>query len=382
MRERLLIPVLGLGQIVAFASSYYLLGILADPMAADLRTQPATMFSALSIAFLLSALITPTAGRAIERFGGRRVQAFAHAAFATALLIMASAISPEMLWVGVALLGVGMGTGLYGTAFAIIVERRGSEARRGIAAVSLIGALGGGLGWPITRAITETGDWRSACLSWAFGHLLICLPVTLLALSQRQRDADNIARDGRITWDRPMVQLAALFAGAWFVSTAMGAHLPRVLVALGMKVSDAAWAAGLMAGCAVAARLIDLLWLHKSHPLVMVRLACLFHPIGASTALFGGVNFAPLLAVGQGLGNGLLSVASGVLPLKIFGPERYAVRQAMLLTPARYLQAAAPAVYAIALDHSAGLALTLSGGLCMMMLGLTLRLDRGKAAPS
>lgn len=146
MRERLLIPVLGLGQIVAFASSYYLLGILADPMAADLRTQPATMFSALSIAFLLSALITPTAGRAIERFGGRRVQAFAHAAFATALLIMASAISPEMLWVGVALLGVGMGTGLYGTAFAIIVERRGSEARRGIAAVSLIGALGGGLG--------------------------------------------------------------------------------------------------------------------------------------------------------------------------------------------------------------------------------------------
>lgn len=351
-------------------------------MAADLRTQPATMFSALSIAFLLSALITPTAGRAIERFGGRRVQAFAHAAFATALLIMASAISPEMLWVGVALLGVGMGTGLYGTAFAIIVERRGSEARRGIAAVSLIGALGGGLGWPITRAITETGDWRSACLSWAFGHLLICLPVTLLALSQRQRDADNIARDGRITWDRPMVQLAALFAGAWFVSTAMGAHLPRVLVALGMKVSDAAWAAGLMAGCAVAARLIDLLWLHKSHPLVMVRLACLFHPIGASTALFGGVNFAPLLAVGQGLGNGLLSVASGVLPLKIFGPERYAVRQAMLLTPARYLQAAAPAVYAIALDHSAGLALTLSGGLCMMMLGLTLRLDRGKAAPS
>ena len=166
------------------------------------------------------------------------------------------------------------------------------------------------------------------------------------------------------------------------MSTAMGAHLPRVLVALGMKVSDAAWAAGLMAGCAVAARLIDLLWLHKSHPLVMVRLACLFHPIGASTALFGGVNFAPLLAVGQGLGNGLLSVASGVLPLKIFGPERYAVRQAMLLTPARYLQAAAPAVYAIALDHSAGLALTLSGGLCMMMLGLTLRLDRGKAAPS
>ena len=32
-----IVPVLGLGQIVAFASSYYLLGVLADPMAQTLR---------------------------------------------------------------------------------------------------------------------------------------------------------------------------------------------------------------------------------------------------------------------------------------------------------------------------------------------------------
>lgn len=159
MRERLLIPVLGLGQIVAFASSYYLLGVLADSLAADFRMRPATVFSALSTAFLLSALITPAAGRAIERFGGCHVQAFAHAAFATALVIMATAASWEMLWAGVALLGVGMGTGLYGTAFAIVVERRGADARRGITAVSLVGALGGGLGWPITRAMSEAGGF-------------------------------------------------------------------------------------------------------------------------------------------------------------------------------------------------------------------------------
>lgn len=378
MRERFLIPVLGLGQIVAFASSYYLLGVLADPVAADFRMRPATIFSALSAAFLLSALITPAAGRAIERFGGRLVQAFAHAAFVTALVIMATAINSKMLWAGITLLGVGMGTGLYGTAFAIVVERRGADARRGITAVSLIGALGGGLGWPITKAMSEAGDWRSACLAWAFTHLLICLPMTLLALSPKQRDAKNVTPEGRISWNRPMVQLAALFAGAWFVSTAMGAHLPRILGALGMKASDAAWAAGLMAGCAISARLIDLIWLHRAHPLATVRLACLFHPVGASAALLGGVKFAPLLAVGQGFGNGLLSIASGVLALKVFGPERYAVRQAMLLTPARYLQATAPAIYAIALDRSTALVLTLSGGLCLMMLVLSVGLNRGE----
>jgi len=375
MRDRLLIPVLGLGQIVAFASSYYLLGVLADPMARELGTRPATAFTALSCAFLAAAILTPASGRAIERHGGRRVQAFAHVAFAAALFVMAMAPVASVLWLGILLLGVGMGTGLYGTAFAIVVESRGSEARRGITAVSLIGALGGGLGWPISRALTEAGDWRLACLVWAAGHLLICTPLTLRVLAQRAHGTPADTQGPRLAWDRRMVQIAGLFAGAWMVSTAMGAHLPRVLGALGMTASGAAWAAGLMAASAVGARLVDLLVLQRSHPLATVRMACLLHPLGAAFAFLGGARAAPLLAIGQGAGNGLLSVASGVLPLRVFGPERYAVRQAMLLTPARYLQAAAPAVYALALDTSTGLALALSGGLCLVMFALSLGLN-------
>lgn len=380
MRDRLLIPVLGLGQVVAFASSYYLLGVLADPMARGMGVSPATVFSALSFAFLLSAAITTTTGRAIERYGGRRVQAVAHAAFAVALLTMGVAPSPAVLWLGIALLGAGMGTGLYSTAFAIVVERCGSEARRGITAVSLIGALGGGVGWPVSRAVTEVADWRMACLFWAAAHLSLCLPATLMVLPEGKRRAAIDVRNARVAWDRRMIQIAGVFAGAWMVSAAMAAHLPRVLGALGMTTVEAAWAAGLMAASAIIARLVDLLLLHRSHPLATVRLACLLHPSGAVSALIGGAKAAPLLAIGQGLGNGLLSVASGVLPLRVFGPDRYAVRQAMLLTPARYLQALAPAAYALALDNSVLLALLSSGGLCLLMFGLSFGLDRGRKA--
>lgn len=160
----------------------------------------------------------------------------------------------------------------------------------------------------------------------------------------------------------------------------MAARLPRVLGGLGTNASAAAWAAGLMAASAIGARLIDLLLLHKSHLLATVRLACLLHPLGAASALVAGSKTAALLAIGQGLGNGLLSVASGVLPLRVFGPNRYAVRQAMLLTPARYLQAAAPAAYAVVLDTSVILALTLSSAVCLMMLGLTFGLNQKAAA--
>ena len=374
LRSRLIVPVLGLGQVVAFASSYYLLGVLADPMARTMRLEPSAVFTALSAAFLISAMLSPWAGRWIERRGGRRVLAWAHLAFAAALLTMALSPSAMALMAGVAALGVGMSIGLYGTAFAILVELHGAAARRSITAVSLIGALGGGLGWPISRMIVEARDWRVACAVWALVHLALCLPLTLAVLQRWRAATRTTAALEPIRWDRRMVQIAAVFAGGWMVSTAMGAHLPRLLGQLGLGTGQAAWAAGLMAVSAIAARLFDLVILHRSHPVATVRLACLFHPLGAGLMAWGGARLAPLLAVGQGAGNGLLSVASGILPLYVFGPERYAARQALLLTPARYLQALAPAAYAFALDASPQVALAASSFVCLAMCALTIGL--------
>lgn len=371
LRARLIVPVLGLGQVVAFASSYYLLGVLADPMARTMRLAPSALFTALSAAFLISAVFSPAAGRWIERSGGRRVQAWAHLAFAAALLTMALSPSAVVLVAGVAALGVGMAIGLYGTAFAILVELHGGAARRSITAVSLIGALGGGLGWPASRLMVEVWGWRYACAVWALFHLALCLPLTLAVLPRLRAATTTNASPGLIRWDRRMVQIAAVFAGGWMVSTAMGAHLPRLLGQLGLGAGQAAWAAGLMAASAIAARLFDLMILHRSHPVATVRLACLLHPLGAGLAAWGGARLAPLLAVGQGAGNGLLSVAAGVLPLHVFGPERYAARQALLLTPARYLQALAPAAYAVALDASPRVALAVSSLVCLAMCALT-----------
>lgn len=374
-RARLVVPVLGFGQIVAFASSYYLLGVLADPMARAFGLPPTQVFAALSVAFLISAVLTPWAGRWLDRRGGRRVLGWAHSAFAAALLLMATAPSKWVLLAAVAGLGVGMSIGLYGSAFATLVEIHGAQARRPITAVSLLGALGGGLGWPISRLIVETFDWRIACAVWALAHLALCLPLTAFVLPPRPPGViDGRASAERIRWDRRMVQIAAVFAGGWMVSTAMGAHLPRLLADLGLAPAHAAWAAGLMAASAVAARLFDLLVLHRSHPVLTIRIASLFHPLGAVLALLGGARLAPLLAVGQGLGNGLLSVAAGVLPLHVFGPDRYAVRQALVLTPARYLQAVAPAAYAFAVDASPVAALILSGLVCLAMFAMTLGL--------
>ena len=177
-------------------------------------------------------------------------------------------------------------------------------------------------------------------------------------------------------WDGRMIRLAVLFAGAWWIATAMSAHLPRLLGRLGLDPAEAALAATMMAGAAVAVRLLAFLAPGKGSPVLVLRLATLLHPLGAAIAFFGGKGLAGAVAVGQGAGNGLLSVASGVLPLHLFGKDNYATRQALILTPARFLQSAAPLSYGVLLDRSAGLALAASSAVCVLMFAMTFGLER------
>ncbi len=376
----MIVLVLGLGQAVAFASSYYLLGVMADPAAVALGIGTASVFLALSGAFLVSAVLTPYAGQAIERIGGARVLAASNLAFAVALLLMAAAPHPLVLCIGVVLLGIGMAAGLYGTAFAVLVEMQGQGARRAIAAVSLLGALGGALGWPISREVLDMAGWRAAFGFWAALHLFVCLPIALIVLPQRKAGADAVVDKSPMRWTPTMIRMAIFFAGAWAVASAMAAHLPRLLVDLGMTVERAAWAAGLMAASAMVVRLLDITVLHRSHPILTARLAALFHPVGALIATLFGTVGAPAVAIGQGMGNGFLSVASGALPLKVFGAERYGMRQALILTPARYVQAAAPAAYALAMDASPGVALAVSSAICLGMFALSFSFREGSSA--
>src|SRR5262249_62349887 len=131
--------------------------------------------------------------------------------------------------------------------------------------------------------------------------------------------------------DRRATQLAVLFAGAWFISTSMSAHLPRVLVGVGLTMDASAHIAALLGIAAVSVRALDLVFLNRLPAVVTARLATLCHPVGAMAVLLVGAPAAPLLALGQGAGNGILSASTGVLPLEIFGKDGYASRNALIL---------------------------------------------------
>jgi MFS-type transporter involved in bile tolerance (Atg22 family) len=82
VKRSVVIAALGTTQTLAWASSYYLPAILAQPIAEGLRLSPAMVFAVFSGSLLLAALLGPAVGRAIDNRGGRGVLVISNLALA------------------------------------------------------------------------------------------------------------------------------------------------------------------------------------------------------------------------------------------------------------------------------------------------------------
>jgi hypothetical protein len=87
-----------------------------------------------------------------------------------------------------------------------------------------------------------------------------------------------------------------------------------------------------------------------------------------------------VFAITFGLGNGILTIARGTLPLAIFGPKDYGYRLGLIGAPARMAQAAAPLAFGLLIDAMGERVLIVSSALSLSAL-LALCLLRRRPAP-
>src|SRR5215218_8644309 len=80
------ISTLGLGQVLAWGSTYYLPAVLAKPIAADTGWPLPWIVTGLSLGSLTAGLIAPRVGRVIQARGGRPVMAVGAVLLAHGLL--------------------------------------------------------------------------------------------------------------------------------------------------------------------------------------------------------------------------------------------------------------------------------------------------------
>ena len=364
----LTVAVLGTTQTLSWGASYYLPAILATPIAAEFGLSRAAIFGVFSGALLLTAVLGPAAGRAIDSRGGRDVLAVSNVVFALGLLMMGLAPGPLVFALAWAVMGAGMAMGLYDAAFAALAGLYGKDARASITGITLIAGFASTVGWPATALMEAEWGWRGACFGWAALQLLLGLPLNRFLIPrvpppEKAVAPSATAPEGKAPRLRDMALLAFVLAAAGFSASALGAHLPGLLQAAGATATAAVAASALLGPAQVGARILEFGLLRKMSPLVSARIAASLHPIAVGALLAGGAPMAAAFVLIHGAGNGMLTITRGTLPLALFGPVGYGRRQGIITAPARAAQALAPYGFGLMVDAQGAQALWLTAAL-------------------
>ncbi len=379
--RRVVVTALGVSQTLAWASSYYLPAILADPIGASLNVPRSWIFGAFSMALLIAACAGPAVGRFIDRYGGRGVLALSNIVLAAGLAALAVANGLVMLFAAWAVLGLGMALGLYDAGFAALAALYGQNARGPITGVTLFAGFASTVSWPVSTVLNDAFGWRETVLVWAALNIVLGLPLNRLVLPLPARPV-HFARPAaaKIGWEprKEMVLLAFVFAAAWFVTGAMATQLPALLERAGSTPVQAVAAAALVGPAQVMARAAEFVVLRRIHPLVSARIAASLHPLGAALFVVIGAPAAAVFTVFYGAGNGLLTIARGAVPLAVFGPMGYGERTGLLGAPARAAQAFAPLLFGLLLDTIGLWSIAVSVALCLAALAALLCLSAEK----
>jgi MFS family permease len=347
--RRMIIAILGVTQIFAWGSSYYLPAVIAPAVASETGWPLAWVVGGLSLGLLVAGLISPRVGTLIDRNGGRTVMAFSAVCIGLGQIGLAAAPNLAVFVTAWLVIGLGMGAGLYDAAFATLGRLFGAQARSAIGALTLFGGFASTICWPLSALLLSHLGWRGACLVYAGVQLLVALPLYLTFLPGRtgmrspergDPTLDAPAADGRSALPTKIV-LAVTLTLASVISSTMSVHLLTILQAGGLALAAAVSLGALVGPSQVAARSVELVIARHHHPIWTKVVSTLSVAIGI-LMLWAGVPILPLALAFYGAGIGLDSIARGTLPLALFGAEGYARLMGRLAMPSLMAQAAAP----------------------------------------
>ena len=392
--RRIVVTALGITQILAWGSTYYLLAVLAKPIAADTGWPLPWIVGGLSLGMLIQGVVSPYVGDAIGRFGGRPVLSASAALLATGLFGLATAPDLAVYVAAWLVLGVGMAAGLYEAAFSALGRLYGHGARQPITVLTLFGGFASTVCWPLSAFLAGALGWRGTCLIYAGLQVTLALPVYLLALPREtgrtavpaptaiEPPAGGGPRRGPGSHRRLFVVMATCFTIGAATASLLSVHLLNLLQARQISLAAAVGLGALVGPSQVGARVIEMLFGTRTHPSLTMMVSAILTLAGV-TLLWAGIPAVALAVVLYGAGMGIKSIARGTLPLAVFGADRYPSLMGRLAMPGLVAGAAAPSLGAFLIDRMGATgalgvlaaAALANVGLASLLAGLV-RLDR------
>jgi predicted MFS family arabinose efflux permease len=350
------IVAVGAAQILAWGSSYYLVAVVAHPIAEHTGWTLAWIVGGLSLGFLVSGLVSPRVGRLIEAQGGRLVLAASAILLAAGLVVVGLAPNLPTYLLGWMVIGIGMGAGLYDPAFATLGRLFGETARTAIGQVTLLGGFASTVCWPLSAFLVDHVGWRGTCFAYAAINVGIVLPLYLLGVPREDARAPAAPEPARA--DVPVAEplrlafvlLAVTLTLASVIMTVISVHLLTLLLAQGVAMPVAVGLGTLLGPSQVGSRLLDMALARRRHPIWTLVASTVLVAIGIGL-LVVRPGLASLGIVLYGAGSGIRSIARGTVPLALFGKAGYAAVMGRLARPAFIGQAVAPALGGVLIER-------------------------------
>ena len=355
---------LGVSQITAWGTSYYCLGVLANPIAAETGWSLTLIYFGFTVSLLAMGVVSTWAGRAIDRHGARLIMTAGTVIVSLglyALSLVRSEGAYLAVWVA---LGIGMRLALYDAAFAALVQVVPSRGRLAISYLTLFGAFASTVFWVVGHYLNEAGGWRQTLVVFALTNLAICLPLNWIGLARRERAAAAVqgapaaAAPGGPTLEGSrrvvaMLLFALVMSLNGFVFSVVAVQLVPLLEAAGLATVVAVWIASLKGFAQFGGRVVEIVFGQKLHAMTVGRIAISVLPAAFVLLLLSGGAVAAIGAFTllMGASQGVITIVRGAVPLALFGASGYGAVLGMLATPVLIVNAASPTLFAMIVDH-------------------------------
>ena len=338
---------LGVAQIVSWGTLFYTIAVLGAAMRADTGVSELWLFGSFTAGLFLSGIASPLVGREIDARGGRRVLVAGSLLAALASCVLGSEQGPLTVLAGWLLAGIAMAAALYDPVFATLHQIAGPSYRRSVTALTLFGGFASTVFWPLSQFLLDTLGWRDAYYVYAMLHLVVCLPIHVLAVpAGRHAQPAHAGSDERLPAHAGPVfwWLATALSLAAFIGSAIAAHLIGLLTATGLAARDAVLIGSLIGPMQVAGRIMEFAFNRHVRALAIGTLA--FALMVGALAIFTQVRGVWIVALAfvipYGWANGIMTIVRGTVPAELFGHREYGALLGRLALPQFVLKAIAP----------------------------------------
>ncbi|WP_157433465.1 MFS transporter [Adhaeribacter aquaticus] len=347
---------LGIGQIILWGGSFFLLAILAKPIMQETGWSPELVYGSLSLALLLSGLLAPTIGKKINSQENYHFLLYSGFVIGAGLVVLSLSTHIALFITGWVIIGIGMAMGLYDTLFASLGKKYGTNASKAITQITLISGFCTTLVWPALSILLEYFDWRTTCQLYAVLLFVSIFPIhyyTLAAYRTGKVKNNTLfsIESTPATPKRPTVYYFLLFSFtiSAVLMTAVSLHLIDILLDRKLPKAVAIGLGALLGPSQVGVRILEVI-LPKRSPVK----TSIMSAVGVLAGL-GLLLFFPQMAflgiIMYGLGNGMRSILRGTLPLYIFGSGSYASIMGTLARPPLIAQAFTPFIGGFLIQH-------------------------------